>query len=106
MEFQEVFELVPGKKYKVVHYFHEYVAIYKKSFNCNPIILTFSTKEKDYHEYIFPGYTPYKYYTPIFHRERIQAAMEQRTLQRILQNIIGDPTFTWVGASPYNPIIR
>ena len=104
MEFQEVDHLVPGKKYKVVHYLHEYIATYKSSsiYN-NPLILTFSTKEKDYHHYIFSDYTPYKYYVPIFQRQRIQEAMEQRTLQRILQTIIGDPTFTWVGASPLQP---
>lgn len=96
MEFQEVVDLVPGKKYKVVHYFHEYIATYKKSFNYNPMILTLSTKEKDYHHYIFPGYTPYKYYAPIFHRERIQTEMECRALNLILRNIIGDPTFIYM----------
>jgi len=97
MEFQEVDHLVPGKKYKVVHYLHKYIATYKSSsmYN-NPLILTFSTKEKDYHQYIFPGDTSYKYYVPIFKKECIQSAMEQRALQCILQNIIGDTSFTWV----------
>jgi hypothetical protein len=96
MEFQEVFELVLGKKYKVVHYFHEYTATYKRSFHYNPVILTFSTKGQDYHQYIFPGDKSYKYYVPIFKKEFIQLNMEQRALQRILQKIIGDPTFNWV----------
>ena len=95
MEFQEVFDLVPGNKYKVFHYYHEYIATYKRSFNYNPIILTFSTKEKDYHQYLFPGYNPYKYFVPIFQKERIQHAMEQRALQRILKSIIGDESFSW-----------
>jgi hypothetical protein len=95
MEFQEVFDLVLGNKYKVIHHFHEYTAIYKKSFNYNPIILTFSTKEKQYHQYVFPCDTSYKYYVPIFKKENIQSTMEQRALQRILQNIIGDSSFTW-----------
>lgn len=95
MEFQEVSDLVYGKKYKVVHYFHEYSAIYKRSFNHNPVILTFSTKEKQYHQYLFPDYNPYKYFVPIFKKERIQHAMEQRALQCILKSIIGDETFSW-----------
>jgi hypothetical protein len=96
MEFQEVFVIVPGNKYKVVHYFHEYIATYKNSIMYNPVILTFSTKEKKYHQYIFPGqYNPYKYFVPIFQKERIQASMEQRALQRILKNIIGDELFIW-----------
>ena len=96
MEFQEVFDLVPGKKYKVVHYFHEYTATYKNSCMHNPIILTFSTKEKKYKQYIFPGqYNPYEYFVPIFQKELIQTKMEHRALQRILKNIIGDESFTW-----------
>ena len=102
MEFQEVTELVLGKKYKVIHYFHEYTATYKRSFHYNPVILTFSAKGEDYHQYIFPGDKAYKYYVPVFKKEYIQLNMEQRALQRILQKIIGDPTFTWVG-TPYNP---
>ena len=35
------------------------------------------------------------FYEPIFQRERIQSMMEERALQLILKNIIGDPTFTW-----------
>jgi len=102
MEFQQVFDLIPGNKYKVVHYFHEYTATYKNSIMYNPIILTFTTKETQYHQYIFPGqykfpcqYNPYKYFVPIFQKERIQSDMEQRALQRILKNIIGDESFSW-----------
>ena len=102
MEFQEVFELVLGKKYKVIHYFHEYTATYKRAFHYNPVILTFSAKGEDYHQYIFPGDKAYKYYEPIFQRDRIQSEMEQRALQLILQKIISDPTFSWVGCA-YNP---
>ena len=94
MQFQEVTQLVIGKKYKVIHHFHEYTATYKRSFH-NPVILTFSAKGADYHQYIFPGDKAYKYYEPIL--GRIQSEMEQRVLQRILQKIIGDPTFSWVG---------
>ena len=82
--------------YKQFHYFHEYIATYQRSFNCNPVILTFSTKEKDYHHYIFPGYTPYKYYVPIFQRERIQSDMECMAVNLILRNITGDHTFIYL----------
>ena len=93
MQFQEVTQLVVGKKYKVIHHFHEYTATYKRSFHYNPIILTFSTKEKEYHHYLFPGDKAYKYYEPIL--GRIQETMEERALQLILKSIVGDSTFTW-----------
>lgn len=35
------------------------------------------------------------FYEPIFQKERIQSTMEERALQLILKNIVGDPTFTW-----------
>jgi hypothetical protein len=35
------------------------------------------------------------FYEPIFQRDRIKSNMEERTLQLILKNIVGDPTFTW-----------
>jgi hypothetical protein len=94
MEFKEVTTLVFGTKYKVVHYYHEYVATYKRSFNYNPVILTFSSNKQDYHQYLFPGFNPYTYYVPIFRKERIQQAMEERALQRILKNLI-DESFSW-----------
>ena len=44
-----------------------------------------------------------KFYEPIFQRDRIQQTMEERALQLILKSIVGDPTFSWVGACPYDP---
>jgi hypothetical protein len=35
------------------------------------------------------------FYEPIFQAERIQTAMEQRAVNKILQKIIGDQSFTW-----------
>jgi hypothetical protein len=40
------------------------------------------------------------FYEPIFQKDRIQMAMEERALQLILKSIIGDPTFTWTGKTP------
>ena len=93
MEFQEVTQLVIGKKYKVIHHLHEYTATFKRSFHYNPMILTFSTKEKEYHHYLFPGDKAYTYYEPIL--GRIQETMEERALQLILKSIVGDSTFSW-----------
>jgi hypothetical protein len=36
----------------------------------------------------------------------IQTCMEYRAVNLILRRVIGDETFSWVGASPYDPIIR
>jgi hypothetical protein len=94
MEFNKVTTPVLGTKYKVVHYFHEYVATYKSSIHHNPVILTFTSKGQDYHQYLFPGFNPYTYYVPIFRKERIQQAMEHRALQRILKNLINE-SFSW-----------
>jgi hypothetical protein len=93
MEFQEVTKLVLGNKYKVVHHLHEYTATYKRSFHYNPTILTFSTKEKEYHHYLFPGDKAYKYYEPIL--GRIQSEMEERALRLIFRKLLGDPHFDW-----------
>ena len=35
------------------------------------------------------------FYEPIFEKEQIQSAMEQRAVNKLLQKIIGDSTFTW-----------
>jgi len=41
-----------------------------------------------------PNY--HTYYEAIFQRERIQSDMEHRAVNKLLRQIIGDPTFTWV----------
>jgi len=35
------------------------------------------------------------FYEPIFQKERIQTAMEQRAINKLLQQIIGDASFSW-----------
>jgi len=97
MKFQQVDEneLIHGKKYKIVHHFNEYTATFEKCVLSNPVLYEFTSKEKVYFHYVFSGYNPYKYYVPIFQRDRIQNIMERRTVNLILQRITGDPTFTW-----------
>jgi len=95
MKFQRVYELNHGEKYKIIHHLHEYTATFKTCFLCNPVLYEFTSNEKVYYHYVFTGYNPYKYYVPIFQRDRIQNAMERRAVNLILQRITGDPTFTW-----------
>ena len=97
MKFQRVdeTELIHGEKYKIVHYFNEYTATFKKCVLSNPVLYEFTSNEKVYFHYVFSGYNPYKYYVPIFQRDRIQHDMECRALNLILQRITGDPSFTW-----------
>jgi len=97
MKFKEVsmYELVPDEKYKI-HY-HKKVKI-GRYIKLTPYdYLYFKGKEP----FIIPlsFYEPISYYClffkPVFQKEKIQQAMEQRTLTLILQRIIGDPLFYW-----------
>jgi hypothetical protein len=91
MKFQEVFVLVPGTKYKIVSNC-TYEGIYVST---NPLHLFKNVN--GYQNLTSANFIPYfhKYYIPIFQRERIQTAMERRAVNLILQNIIGDDTFSW-----------
>lgn len=35
------------------------------------------------------------FYEPVFQKERIQTKMETRAVNKLLQKIIGDPSFSW-----------
>jgi len=103
MQFREVTVLIPGTKYKIVCNNNTYEGTYVSTnylhrFKNVPGYESLETVNFIPHFHI--------YYELIFQKERIQSDMEGRALNLILQNMIGDPTFTWVGASPYNPIIR
>jgi hypothetical protein len=92
--------LVPGTKYKIefygmdvytgtyLHdierkrYFEKVTCLYSETLNPNLI----------QHLTIPSGY---RYYIPIFQRDRIQSDMERRAVNLILQRIIGDTSFTW-----------
>jgi hypothetical protein len=93
MQFQEVTKFVPGTKYQIVY------SIYLKFTGL------YSHTEGQYPVHTFKEVNGYgekkfiqsinKFYEPIFQRDRIQQTMEERALQLILKNIIGDSTFRW-----------
>jgi len=96
MQFQEVTVLVPGTKYRIIYesYLH-FRGFYSHTEEEYPIH-TF----KVVHGYGFSDEKKFahgfnKFYEPVFQRDRIQTAMEQRALQLILKSIVGDSTFTW-----------
>jgi hypothetical protein len=41
------------------------------------------------------------FYEPIFKKERIQTAMEHRAINKLLQQIIGDASFSWTEPSSF-----
>jgi hypothetical protein len=90
MEFQEVTELVPGTKYRIVYSnFLTFRGVYSHTEEVHIF--------KNVHGYGFCDEKPFaffnKFYEPIL--GRIQQTMEERALQLILKNIIGDETFQW-----------
>ena len=99
MKFREVTELISGTKYLIMSNHCTYEGIYVST--------------NYLHRFNVPGYEDstnfiphfHTYYEPIFQKKRIQSDMEHRAVNKLLQQIIGDPTFSWVGASPYDPII-
>jgi hypothetical protein len=96
MQFQEVKVLVPGTKYRIVYEkYLQFRGFYSHTDEEYPIHIF-----KVVHGYGFSNekkfaYDFNKFYEPIFQRVRIQQTMEERALQLILKNIIGDSTFTW-----------
>jgi hypothetical protein len=96
MQFQEVTELVPGTKYRIVYETYlQFRGFYSHTEEEYPIHMFkvvhgygFSNEKKFAH-----GFN--KFYIPIFQKDRIQSAMEHRALQLILKTITGDSTFTW-----------
>ena len=91
MEFKEVTELVPGTKYRIV---------YQKCLKFTGFYSHTDTVHifKNVHGYGFSDEKPFahgfnKFYEPIL--GRIQQTMEERALQLILKQIIGDSSFQW-----------
>lgn len=93
MQFREVTVLIPGIRYKIVSNNNTYEGTY--------VSTNYLHRFKNVHGYdnlngtlnFIPHF--HIYYEPIFQKERIQSDMEGRALNLILQNVIGDPTFTW-----------
>ena len=88
MKFREVTVLISGTKYKIVSNHCTYEGIYVST--------------NYLHRFNVPGYEDtnfiphfHTYYEPIFQKERIQLAMEGRAVNKLLRQIIGDPTFRW-----------
>ena len=104
MEFQTVTELVPGTKYRIIcHDILKFTGFY----SCTEYeMCTFHTVQGEhFHNKLQFSQFCNTFYLPHFQRDRIQSDMEHRAVNLILRNITGDPSFTWVGASPYNPDI-
>jgi hypothetical protein len=97
MKFREVTELVPGTKYKIVSNDNTYEGIYVSTNYLHRF------KNVTGYELNSTNFVPHfhSYYEPIFQKERIQIDMEHRAVNKLLRNITGDPTFTWVGVYPY-----
>ena len=100
MKFREVTVLIPGTKYKIVSNDNTYEGIY--------VSTNYLHRFKNvpgYENLNSTNFVPHfhSYYEPIFQKERIQSSMEHRAVNKIIQNIIGDPTFSWVGDSPLQP---
>lgn len=93
MQFQEVTVLVPGTKYKIVSN-NTYEGTYVSTNYLHRFKNVYGYENLDGTLNFIPHF--HRYYEPIFQKERIQSYMEGRALNLILQNIIGDPTFTWV----------
>ena len=111
MKFREVTELIPGTKYRIASNHCVYEGIY--------VSTNYLHRFKNvpgYESIEFVNFIPHfhTYYEPIFQRDLIQSAMEHRAVNKLLQQIIGDPIFTWAEPTvphlpcrgpPYDPII-
>jgi len=95
MEFRRVHcsHLEAGKKYKICQHFSQHRGTYLYSIYGIHSFVNING-QRNFVDYMYDA----TFYEPIFQKERIQMAMEERALQLILKNIIGDPTFTWVGS--------
>ena len=108
MEFKEVNELVPGTKYRIVGRL-KFTAVYSHIKNTvhifknvqgygysdeNPFV-HYDDKPFAYYDEKPFAYYINKFYKPILRRDRNQQEMEERSLQLILKNIIGDHSFSW-----------
>lgn len=101
MQFRRVHSshLKSGKKYKICQHFSKHFGTYLYSiYNIHSFV-----NIDGFHNFVDYMYDA-TFYEPIFQKERIQSTMEERALQLILKNIVGDPTFSWeptVSQLPY-----
>ena len=97
MNFEKVTKLVPDTRYKIKYcglltYEGTYVGKDEKYRIFKNVTHLGYTTVKVFHQHI-SGH--HEFYVPVFQRDRIQVAMEQRALQLILKSITCDPTFSW-----------
>ena len=91
MEFKKVTELVPGKKYQICLTFLNYIGIYTHSV-CRGMHNFVKINGRNNFQAHFYDET---FYEPVFQKERIQTNMEKRAVNKLLQRIIGDASFSW-----------
>ena len=98
MQFKEISmdELIPEEKYRI-HY-RKIVKVGRYAQLTPYDYLYFKGKDPIFIPLSL--YEPISYYClffkPVFQKEKIQQAMEQRALTLILQRILGDPFFHWL----------
>jgi hypothetical protein len=101
MSEMSVWKCKPGKLYHIqLKDGTRYVA---KHLLCLEFCILFKVGNKPIHIRYSFDYTD-KVYAYKSAKERVQEQMESRALCLILNKVTGDPNFTWVGASPYDPI--
>ena len=91
MEFKKVDTIVPGKKYKICMKYLTYHGTYTHSI-CRGMHNFVKINGRSNFQAHFYDET---FCEPIFQKERIQTAMEHRAVNKLLQKIIGDSTFSW-----------
>jgi len=91
MEFKKVTELVPGTKYKICSDFLTYRGTYTHSVCRGMHCFMNINGRKNFQDFFYNE----TFYEPIFQKEQIQSAMELRGVNKLLQRIIGDSSFSW-----------
>jgi len=90
MQFQRVTHLTAGKKYKICQHFSQCKGTYLYSIYGVHSFVNINGN-RNFQDFYYDA----TFYEPIFQKERIQTDMEHRAVNKILQKIIGDPTFFW-----------
>ena len=94
MKFQEVVDLVPGTKYRILC--HDIITFTGFYSHTDEMFYTFQSVQGDhFHKKLQFSQLCNTFHVPHFQKECIQSAMEHRAVNLILRNIIGDPSFTW-----------
>lgn len=95
MQFQEVAELVPGTKYRILcHGIIKFTGFY--SHTEYDMFYTFqSVQGHHFHKELQFSQICNTFHVAHFQKERIQSNMEHRAVNLIIRNITGDTSFTW-----------